>query len=78
MSFLVESDFHDRDNNNQRKSVLNNDEDDNGDNRYSLGTPSASRARMLAQERDKQIRKRQSSVQNEGINIIININMTKH
>ena len=71
MSFLVESDFHDRDNNNQRKSVLNNDEDDNGDNRYSLGTPSASRARMLAQERDKQIRKRQSSVQNEGI--IINM-----
>ena len=71
MSFLVESDFHDRDNYNQRKSVLNNDEDDNGDNRYSLGTPSASRARMLAQERDKQIRKRQSSVQNEGI--IINM-----
>ena len=73
MSFLVESDFHDRDNNNQRKSVLNNDEDDNGENRYSLGTPSASRARMLAQERDKQIRKRQSSVQNEGI--IINMTM---
>ena len=51
----------------------NNDDDDNDGGRMpsfgsagGIGTPSSSRARMLAQQRDIQLKKRQTAIQSGG------------
>ena len=43
------------------------DDDSNFHSAGTLNTPSASRARMLAQQRELQLKKRQNSVQTGGI-----------
>lgn len=55
-----------------------NDDDDNDGGRMpsfgsagGIGTPSSSRARMLAQQRDIQLKKRQTAIQSGG-NAIVN------
>ena len=63
MSFLDESDFKDNshENNKWNKNIDLEDEDDG------LGlAQNGSRARMLAQEREKQMKRRQNSAATEG------------
>ena len=66
MSFLDESDFR----NNKNSSNFDNGDDDELSNQFgnriNLGSASGSRARMLAQEREKQMKKRQTNTANEG------------
>ena len=72
MSFLDESDF-DASRNRNLKNNFDDDDDDLSNqfgNRVNLGTPSGSRARMLAQEREKQLKRRQNAAQSEGMSTI--------
>lgn len=70
MSFLDESDFDSK--NKANRANYDNDNEDDDDlsnqfgNRVNLGTPSGGRARMLAQEREKQLKRRQNAAQSEG------------
>ena len=69
MSFLDESDFDSK--NRTLKTNYDDDDDDLSNqfgNRVNLGTPSGGRARMLAQEREKQLKRRQNAAQSEGSN----------